>query len=45
LAWIGGAALVVALGSCALAFLGLLPLPGLGREGLAFAFSPAGSWS
>ncbi|HKB19543.1 MAG TPA: O-antigen ligase family protein [Gaiellaceae bacterium] len=36
-AWIGGAALVVAVGACALAFLGLLPLPGLGREGIAFA--------
>ena len=42
LAWLGGAALVVALGSCALAFLGLLPLPGLGREGLAFAFLAGG---
>jgi Flp pilus assembly protein TadD len=35
-AWIGGAALLVAMAACALAFLGLLPLPGLGREGLAF---------
>jgi O-Antigen ligase len=36
-AWIGGAAFVVALGACGLAFWGLLPLPGLGREGIAFA--------
>jgi len=41
-AWIGGAALVVALVACALAFLGLLPLPGLGREGIAFAFLGGG---
>ncbi len=36
-AWIGAAAFVIALGACGLAFLGLLPLPGLGREGIAFA--------
>jgi hypothetical protein len=36
-AWIGGAALVIALAACGLAFWGLLPLPGLGREGIAFA--------
>jgi O-Antigen ligase len=41
-AWIGGVALVVALGSCGLAFLGLLPLPGLGREGIAFALLGGG---
>src|SRR2546428_6911450 len=36
-AWIGAAAVVVALAACALALLGLLPAPALGREGLAFA--------
>jgi hypothetical protein len=41
-AWIGGAALVVGLGACALAVLGLLPLPGLGREGIAFALLGGG---
>src|SRR5262245_60490226 len=41
-AWIGGAALVVAVGLCALAFLGLLPLPGLGRDGIAFALLGGG---
>jgi hypothetical protein len=41
-AWIGGAALVVGLGACALAFLGLLPPPGLGREGIAFALLGGG---
>jgi hypothetical protein len=41
-AWIGGAALVVALGACALAFAGLLPLPGLGREGIAFGLLGGG---
>ena len=41
-AWIGGAALVVALGACGLAFWGLLPLPGLGREGIAFALLGGG---
>jgi len=42
MAWIGGAALVVALGACALVFLGWLPLPGLGREGVAFALLAGG---
>jgi hypothetical protein len=37
IAWIGGAAIVLAVGACGLAFLGVLPLPGLGREGIAFA--------
>ena len=41
-AWIGGAALVVALVACGLAFWGLLPLPGLGREGIAFALLGGG---
>ena len=41
-AWIGGVAVVVALGVCGLAFLGVLPLPGLGREGLAFALLGGG---
>src|SRR5262245_49417199 len=41
-AWIGGAALVVAVGLCALAFLGLLPRPGLGRDGIAFALLGGG---
>jgi O-Antigen ligase len=41
-AWIGGAAVLVAAGACALAFLGLLPLPGLGREGIAFGLLGGG---
>ena len=41
-AWIGGAALLVALGACALAFWGLIPVPGLGREGIAFALLGGG---
>jgi hypothetical protein len=41
-AWIGGAALVVALVACGLAFWGLLPVPGLGREGIAFALLGGG---
>lgn len=41
-AWIGGIAIVVALGACGLAFLGVLPLPGLGREGIAFALLGGG---
>jgi hypothetical protein len=41
-AWIGGAALMVAVAACGLAFLGLMPLPGLGREGIAFALFGGG---
>ena len=41
-AWIGGIAIVVALGACGLAFLGVLPRPGLGREGIAFALLGGG---
>jgi hypothetical protein len=41
-AWIGGAAVLVALGACGLAFFGMLPLPGLGREGIAFALLGGG---
>jgi hypothetical protein len=37
MAWIGGAALVVAALVCGAALWGFLPVPGLGREGLAFA--------
>ncbi len=41
-AWIGGVGLVVALGLCGLTFIGLLPLPALGREGIAFALLGGG---
>lgn len=36
-AWIGAGAVLVALGLCGAALWGLVPVPSLGREGLAFA--------
>ena len=41
-AWIGGAALVVAGLLCGAALWGKLPLPAIGREGVAFALLAAG---
>jgi hypothetical protein len=41
-AWIGGAALVVAAVLCCAALWGWLELPGIGREGIAFALLSAG---
>ena len=41
-AWIGGAALVAAAVLCGAALLGRLPLPAIGREGVAFALLATG---
>jgi O-Antigen ligase len=41
-AWIGGAALLAAAAACGAALWGLIPVPGLGREGVAFALLAGG---
>jgi tetratricopeptide (TPR) repeat protein len=41
-AWIGGAALLAAAAACGAALWGLIPAPGLGREGIAFAVLSVG---